>query len=261
MTLSPTDHPADSVSVDLCGRTALVTGAGSGIGRATALRLARAGAHVRRWDITGTPSRRSRRLTGGTAEVVDLSDLDALDRLDLSADIVVNCAGIQHVAPVHEFPHREVLADPADHARGTVPDHPRALPHMYAPGLGPHRQRLLRPRPARLGVQERLRLGQARARGPVEGGRARGRRARRHLELRQPRLRAHPAGRPADRRPGPAHGITEAEVVDTVLLASAALKRLVEPEEVADAVAFLCSPPPASMTGTSLVLDGGWSAR
>ena len=53
----------------------------------------------------------------------------------------------------------------------------------------------------------------------------------------------------------------EAEVLDDVLLASAALKRLVEPEEVAELVAFLCSPPPASMTGTSLVLDGGWSAR
>ncbi len=46
-----------------------------------------------------------------------------------------------------------------------------------------------------------------------------------------------------------------------VLLASAALKRLVEPEEVADAVAFLCSPTAASMTGTSLVLDGGWTAH
>ena len=46
-----------------------------------------------------------------------------------------------------------------------------------------------------------------------------------------------------------------------MLLASAALKRLVEPEEVADAVAFLCSPTAASMTGTSLVLDGGWTAH
>ncbi|NEW70780.1 SDR family oxidoreductase [Streptomyces rapamycinicus] len=42
---------------------------------------------------------------------------------------------------------------------------------------------------------------------------------------------------------------------------SAALKRLVEPEEVAEAVAFLCSPQAASMTGTDIVIDGGWTAR
>ncbi|MGZ4495179.1 MAG: SDR family oxidoreductase, partial [Nocardioides sp.] len=58
-----------------------------------------------------------------------------------------------------------------------------------------------------------------------------------------------------------AHGISEAEVVGDVMLASAALKRLVEPDEVADAVAFLCSPTAASMTGTDLVLDGGWTAH
>ena len=50
------------------------------------------------------------------------------------------------------------------------------------------------------------------------------------------------------------------EVLDTVLLARTPLKRLVDPEEVADAVAFLCSPAATSVTGTSLMLDGGWSA-
>ena len=45
------------------------------------------------------------------------------------------------------------------------------------------------------------------------------------------------------------------------MLEPAAVKRLIEPEEVADAVAFLCSPAAASVTGTSLVMDGGWSAH
>jgi 3-hydroxybutyrate dehydrogenase len=57
-----------------------------------------------------------------------------------------------------------------------------------------------------------------------------------------------------------AHGIAEDDVVDDVLLARTALKRLVEPDEVAETVAFLCSPAAASMTGSSLLIDGGWTA-
>ena len=57
-----------------------------------------------------------------------------------------------------------------------------------------------------------------------------------------------------------AHGMPEEEVVGRVMLTRAAVKRLIEPEEVADAVAFLCSPAAASMTGTSFVMDGGWTA-
>jgi 3-hydroxybutyrate dehydrogenase len=58
-----------------------------------------------------------------------------------------------------------------------------------------------------------------------------------------------------------AHGLSEDEVVEQVMLAPAAIKRLIEPEEVADAVAWLCSPAATSVTGTSLVMDGGWSAH
>nr|BFD80736.1 hypothetical protein StreXyl84_01370 [Streptomyces sp. Xyl84] len=43
------------------------------------------------------------------------------------------------------------------------------------------------------------------------------------------------------------------------LLESAALKRLVDPEEVAGAVALLCGPQAAAMTGTDIVVDGGWN--
>jgi 3-hydroxybutyrate dehydrogenase len=57
------------------------------------------------------------------------------------------------------------------------------------------------------------------------------------------------------------HGLSEDEVVEQVMLAPAAIKRLIEPAEVADAVSWLCSPAAGSVTGTSLVMDGGWSAH
>ena len=58
-----------------------------------------------------------------------------------------------------------------------------------------------------------------------------------------------------------AHGIPEDRVLTEVMLKDSALKRLVEPEEVAEAVAYLCTPQAAFITGASLTLDGGWTAH
>ncbi len=57
------------------------------------------------------------------------------------------------------------------------------------------------------------------------------------------------------------HGIPESEVVEKVMLTEAAVKRLLEPAEVADLVAWLCGPNAGMVTGTSMVMDGGWTAR
>jgi 3-hydroxybutyrate dehydrogenase len=45
------------------------------------------------------------------------------------------------------------------------------------------------------------------------------------------------------------------------MLAPAAIKRLIEPEEVAELVVYLCSPEAAFITGTAIMMDGGWSAH
>ena len=57
------------------------------------------------------------------------------------------------------------------------------------------------------------------------------------------------------------HGIPEQEVVEKILLTESAIKRLVEPEEVAALVGWLASPSAGMVTGASYTMDGGWSAR
>jgi 3-hydroxybutyrate dehydrogenase len=57
------------------------------------------------------------------------------------------------------------------------------------------------------------------------------------------------------------HGLSEDEVVTKVMLTRSAVKRLIEPDEVAGAIGYLCSEEAAFVTGTNLVIDGGWSAN
>jgi len=92
-----------SVNVDLTGHSALVTGAASGIGRACAERLSRAGAAVTVLDLDGDAAREVARGIGGEALQADLSDYGVLDGLEIESDIIVNNAGLQHVAAVEEF--------------------------------------------------------------------------------------------------------------------------------------------------------------
>src|ERR1700754_1541161 len=89
---------------DLAGRIAMVTGGGSGIGRACTLALAEAGAegHVVARDAAAAEKVAGE--VGGWAHVVDLSDPDAIRTLPSEVDVLVNNAGLQHVAPLHEYP-------------------------------------------------------------------------------------------------------------------------------------------------------------
>jgi 3-hydroxybutyrate dehydrogenase len=57
------------------------------------------------------------------------------------------------------------------------------------------------------------------------------------------------------------HGIPAAEVVDRILLTQNAVKRLIEPEDVAQYAAFLCRDEAWSITGAALTMDAGWLAH
>src|SRR4051794_37309687 len=244
----------------LAGRRAIVTGGASGIGRACAVRLAAAGADVVVLDRDAEAAKTVADLVGGTAVAVDLSDLQAVDALDLDVDVLVNNAGLQHVAPVHEFPVerfsfilRLMLEAPFRLVRG-------ALPHMYDRGWGRvvnissvHGLRASAYKSAYVTAKHGLEgLSKVIALEGAEHGVTSN--CINPAYVRTPLVE----GQIADQ--AKAHGLPEDEVIGRVMLARAAVKRLIEPEEVAEAVAFLCSPAAASMTGSSLVMDGGWSA-
>ena len=57
------------------------------------------------------------------------------------------------------------------------------------------------------------------------------------------------------------HGVSEERVLEEVILAPHAVKRLIEPEEVADVVLFLLGPSGRSFTGVPVTMDQGWTAR
>lgn len=127
--------------LDLGGRTALVTGAAGGIGRACALRLAAAGAKVRAVDRDARGLEEladgARNLAGAIEpHVLDLTDLDAAELAAAGTDVLVNNAGLQLVRPIEEFPPdvfhtvlTVMLEAPFRLIRG-------ALPHMYGQGWG-----------------------------------------------------------------------------------------------------------------------------
>jgi 3-hydroxybutyrate dehydrogenase len=247
--------------VDLAGRSAVVTGGASGIGRACARRLAAAGASVLVLDRDEAAAKEVADEIGGQALAVDLADLDAIDRLDLDTDVLVNNAGVQHVAPVEEFPPemfslivRLMLEAPFRLAR-------RCLPGMYARGWGrivnissvhgvrasPYKSAYVAAKHGLEGLSKVLALEGA-ARGVTSNCVC-------PAYVRTPLVERQIAAQAAQ------HGIPEHEVVERVMLEPAAIKRLIEPAEVAEAVAYLCTPEASFMTGASILMDGGWSAH
>jgi len=250
-------------TLDLTGRTALVTGGASGIGRACATRLAAAGAAVVLVDRDDAVKDVAATL-GGAALVADLADLDGLDALGgpgLAADILVNNAGFQHVAPIEEFPPetfgailRLMLEAPFRLAR-------RLLPGMYETGWGRivnissvHGHRASAYKSAYVAAKHGLEgLSKVIAlEGAPHGVTS---------NCVSPAYVRTPLVERQIEQQATAHGIAAEEVVERIMLAPAALKRLIEPDEVAELVTYLCAPESSFITGTSIMVDGGWSAH
>jgi 3-hydroxybutyrate dehydrogenase len=253
--------PGASANVDLSGRSALVTGAASGIGRACAERLSRAGATVTVLDLDGDVARKVAEGIGGKAEQVDLSDFAALDALEFEADIVVNNAGLQHVAAVEEFPPerfslilRVMLEAPFRLVQ-------KALPGMYEKGWGRiinissvHGLRASPYKAAYISAKHGLE-GFSKVVALEGGPKGVTSNCICPAYVRTPLVEGQIADQARTR------GISENEVIEKVMLTSPAIKRLVEPEEVAELAAFLCAPEASFISGASLTMDGAATAQ
>jgi len=225
--------------IDLTGRTALVTGAASGIGAATVERFLAAGARVYAVD----------------------RDEAALAGLASDVDILVNNAGVQHIAPVEEFPLErfEQILDLMLHSPFRLIR--QVLPHMYDRGWG----RVVNISSAHGLRASEFKAAYVAAKHGLEGlskvvaleGAAKGVTSNciNPAYVRTPLVERQIADQAIS------HGIPESEVMEKVMLGAVAVKRLIEPAEVADLAAFLCGPSSASITGASMVMDGGWTAR
>lgn len=245
----------------LAGRRAIVTGGASGIGLACAEALADAGAHVTIADLDGGAAASVADRLGGEAWTVDLGDTAALADLTLDADILVNNAGLQHVRPIEQFEPerfslllRVMLEAPFLLIRA-------ALPGMYERGFGRvinvssvHGLRASPFKSAYVAAKHGLEgLSKVTA---LEGGP--------HgvtSNCVNPGYVRTPLVEKQIADQARVHGIPEGDVVEKVMLTESAIKRLVEPGEVASLVRWLASDDARMVTGASYTMDGGWSAR
>jgi NAD(P)-dependent dehydrogenase (short-subunit alcohol dehydrogenase family) len=115
---SDLDIPPDYVAglFDIRGRVAVITGGGSGLGRAIGIGYAQAGATVVLADVDDAGAAESVRLIGAQGHAAEAEHLDVTDRLQVEAladavvarhgrvDILVNSAGSAFRSPVEEFP-------------------------------------------------------------------------------------------------------------------------------------------------------------
>jgi 3-hydroxybutyrate dehydrogenase len=246
---------------DLQGRTAVVTGGASGIGAACARSLAARGAYVRVADVDEIGAKSVAVDIGGEAWPIDLVDVAALEDLVLDTDILINNAGIQTVSPIVDF-------DPAAFRKiiTLMVEAPfllvrAALPRMYERGFGRivnvssvHGLRASENKVAYVTAKHALEgLSKVTA---LEGG-ARGVTSNcvNPGYVRTPLVENQIADQAR------LHGISEDEVLERVLLTDSAVKRLVEPAEVASLVGWLAGADAGMVTGASYTMDGGWSAH
>ncbi len=255
------------MSPALEGKRALVTGGASGIGLAIVRELHAQGAHVIASDVSAERlSDALAGLKGVECISADLSQRSAVERLGQAAgpiDVLINNAGLQHVSPVESFdPSRwdlllqVMLTAPFTLIRALLPgmyerSWGRVINVASVHGLiaSPFKSAYVSAKHGLLGLTKTVAL-EAGARCPDLTVNAIC-----PSYVRTPLVEKQIADQSR------VHGIPASEVVERVMLTRNAIKRLIEPEDVAKLVTFLCQREAWSITGTAQTMDAGWLAH
>ena len=254
----------------LKGRTAIVTGSNSGIGLGVARALAQAGAdvvlnsytdsaedHQLAADIaqeTGTATRYVQ------ADMADPGACRALVEQAGECHVLVNNAGIQHVAPVEDFPAETWNAIVAINMSSAFHTTAAALPMMRRAGWGrviniasahgltasPYKSAYVTAKHGVVGLTKVV--GLETAREPIT------------CNAVCPAYVLTPIVEAQIPDQMKTHGMSREEVVEKVMLDRQPSKEFVTVEQVAGTVTFLCSPAADQITGTTISVDGGWTA-
>ncbi len=233
-------------------KSALVTGAASGIGHAIAVRLEADGWQVHAVDMAdGDLTTRE-----GNRAVVDAA-LDRFGRLDA----VIANAGFQHVSPVADFDEDRwdallavLLTSPfllAKYAWEALSASGEgrfvAVASAHALVASPFKAGYVSAKHGVMGLVKTIALEGAAA-GITSAAICPG-------YVRTPLVEAQIEAQ------AKAHDLPAERVLEDVILAPQAVKRLIEPEEVAEVAAFLLGPGGRSFSGAPVVMDLGWTAR
>lgn len=253
--------------MSFASKAVLVTGAGSGIGRAIAEGFADAGANVLVHDLVPEAEQVAEQL-GGRFLQANLAEPDQVRQLAQEAlrragrvDILVNNAGFQRIHPVEEFPESEwmsmiqvMLTAPFQLIKYLLPAMKaqrwgRVINISSVHGLvaSPFKSAYISAKHGLLGLTKTVALEAGEYGVTVN--------AICPAYVRTPLVENQVADQARTR------GIPEDEVVAKVMLEPAAVKRLIEPAEVASLALFLASEQAGVITGSAYTIDLGWTAR